>query len=148
MNTVIEKIMALPTMTPAAIDRVQQLENEILKAPQSELVTEHAFHAGLYARTIMLPAGDVMTGVTIKIPTLVIVDGDVAVNAGEHTIRLRGRHVLPAGAGRKQAFLAFEDTHITMLFATNATTVEDAENEFTDEADRLMSRRSKTGDQA
>ena len=29
---------------------------------------------------------------------------------------------------------------MTMLFATKATTVADAENEFTDEADTLMSR--------
>jgi hypothetical protein len=50
--------------------------------------------------------------------------------------------VLPAAAGRKQAFLAQADSHITMIFATAARSVAEAEREFTDEADNLVSRRA------
>jgi hypothetical protein len=64
---------------------------------------------------------------------VVFVDGE--------PLELTGYHVLPAAAGRKQALLARADTHLTMIFATRATSVAEAEAEFTDEADRLASRR-------
>ena len=56
----------------------------------------------------------------------------------EKVIRLY--QVLPAEANRKTAYLAIEDTWVTMIFPSDAVTIEDAENQFTDEADRLMSR--------
>jgi hypothetical protein len=56
-------------------------------------------------------------------------------------VHLQGHAVLAASAGRKQAFLARVDTHLTMIFPTRAKTVEDAEREFTDEVDLLASRR-------
>ncbi len=45
-----------------------------------------------------------------------------------------------ASAGRKQAYIAHKDTFLTMSFKTNAKTVEEAEAEFTDDHERLMSR--------
>jgi len=48
--------------------------------------------------------------------------------------------VLPAEAGRKQAFLALADTDLTMLFATDARDTATAEGQFTTEPERLMSR--------
>lgn len=130
----------LPAMAPADIDKVRALEAEVLQAPQVDIPTRHVLHGGMYARTIRIPAGVLLTGALIKIPTVLVLDGDVTVFVGTKTIRLEGRHVLPASAGRKQAFLAHADTELTMLFPTHATTVEEAEAEFTDEADRLMSR--------
>ena len=53
---------------------------------------------------------------------------------------LIGYHVLPAAAGRKQAFLALADTDLTMLFATDARDIATAEGQFTTEPERLMSR--------
>ena len=83
-----------------------------------------------------------ITGVLIKIATLLVIDGDVLVHVGDDApLRLQGHHVLPAAAGRKQAFLALADTHITMIFASGAASVAEAEAEFTDEVDNLVSRR-------
>jgi hypothetical protein len=95
----------------------------------------------MYARSITIPAGVLLTGALIKRATLIIFNGDATVATGEESIRLTGYHVLPASAHRKQAFLAHADTQMTMLFPTQAKDVHAAEQEFTDEADQLFSRK-------
>ncbi len=130
----------IPAMSESAIDLVRQLETEVLKAPQIDMPTQHVLHAGVYARTICLPADGVLTGALIKIATTLIVSGDTTVFTDDGLVRLTGYNVLLASAGRKQAFVAHADTHITMLFATRARTVQEAEEEFTDEHQLLMSR--------
>lgn len=134
----------LPVMTIAALERVRALEEQATSRPQIPLDTQHILHAGLYSRTIRIPAGVMITGALIKIATLVIVQGRTLVWLGEECRHLEGYTVLTASAGRKQAFVAIEDTHITMIFPTDAKTVEEAEREFTDEASQLASRRVGT----
>lgn len=124
------------------LGKVRELEGLAEKQPQVPIRTEHIFHAGIYARTIYVPEGVMITGVLIKVPTLLIWQGDVTVYVGgDEPFRIRGHNVIPAYAGRKQAFVAISDMALTMLFPTKATTVEEAEEEFTDEADKLLSRR-------
>jgi hypothetical protein len=130
----------IPAMSVDAIAQVRELEQISMTLPQVPIATHHVLHGGLYARTITIPAGVVLTGALIKIPTLLIVSGHVAVTVGEKTVELAGYNVLPASAGRKQAYLALSDTEITMVFPTSAMTVEEAEDEFTNEAYLLFSR--------
>lgn len=129
----------LPPMSNEAISKVRELEAIILDMPQADLTTHHVFHGGMYARTIMIPAGVVLTGALIKISTMVIVCGDVTVYVGDKAMELYGYNVIPASAGRKQVFLAKSDTWVTMLFPTDAVTVAEAEAKFTDEIDILAS---------
>ena len=135
-------------MSAAAIDRVRRLESLASTLPQVAIGTDHVFHAGVYARTIKVPAGVMITGVLIKIPTLLIVQGDAVVHIEDGALELRGYNVVPAGAGRKQAFVALTDTHLTMIFATDALDVDAAEREFTDELDKLTTRREAATCQA
>jgi hypothetical protein len=130
----------IAAMSGESIDQVRRLESALLSGPLVEIPTSHALHAGMYARTVHIPAGVVLTGALIKLATVLIVSGDVSVFIGGETLRLSGYHVIPASAGRKQAFIAHADTHLTMLFPSQATTVEQAESEFTDESDLLLSR--------
>lgn len=132
----------IAAMSDGAIGQVRRLEDALLDGPQIDIPTEHVLHAGMYGRTVRIPAGVVLTGALIKIATLLIVNGDVSVFTGGETLRLTGYHVIPASAGRKQAFIAHADTTLTMLFPSQAATVEQAEAEFTDEADLLLSRHS------
>lgn len=141
LGQIAARIENLPAMTGEAVDLVREAETKALELPQIELPTRHSLHAGMYARTIRIPAGVAITGALIKIPTILIVSGHCEVFTGGETVELRGYHVLQAGAHRKQVFMAHEDTDLTMLFPTKATTVEQAENEFTDEADMLQTRR-------
>lgn len=130
----------LPAMSVVAKEKVRALEKILLEKPQVSIPTSHVLHGGIYARSLMIPAGVALTGATIKISTTLIISGEVIVFIGDKTITLRGYNVLPASADRKQAFIAVTDTHMTMFFATKAKTVEEAENEFTDDAHLLFSR--------
>lgn len=128
-------------MAPAAINKVRQLEAITRELPQVDIATDHVLHGGMYARTICIPAGVVLTGVFIRVPTLLVFNGNATVNAGDEPVTLAGYHVLAASAHRRQAFLAHQDTQLTMVFSTLAKSVEEAEDEFTDEAHLLFSRK-------
>ena len=108
--------------------------------------TEHVLHAGMYARTVRLPAGVIIVGVLYKVPTMVIVHGACWVFAGEKWYRIEDYQVIPASAGRKQIFVTEQPTEITMVFRTKAKTVAEAEDAMTDEADKLINRRQDDGD--
>ncbi|WP_231602304.1 hypothetical protein [Herbaspirillum chlorophenolicum] len=132
----------LPAMAPAAIEKVRRLEALSLEqCEQVEFPTAHLIHGGMYARTLHMSAGTVLTGALLKIPTVLIVAGDCAVFIGEETIELRGYNVLPGSAGRKQVFLAHTDVDMTMFFPSKAGSVGEAEQEFTDEYEMLMTHR-------
>lgn len=131
----------IPAMTHVAIDNVRQLEAAVLKVPQTKIPTDHVFHAGVYARTIMIPAGVVLTGALIKKATLLILSGDAVVYVGDNAKEVLGYHVFAASANRKQAFVARSDTYLTMVFATDLQTVDEVEDAFTDEAEFLFSRK-------
>lgn len=129
-------------MTQNAIVNVFELEKRILACPQVQIKTVHVLHGGMYARTIVMPADIYLTGALVKIATLLTISGDVEVLIGDAiSTRITGTVVLPASAGRKQAFRTYAETTITMTFPTAATTVEEAERGFTDQHDMLMSRR-------
>lgn len=132
-------VVPLPAMSSASVEAVRRLEGAALELPQVGISTEHALHGGMYARTIMIPAGVVLTGAEIKIPTILIISGDALVYGDAGLVRFCGYHVTLGEVGRKQAFLALEDTYLTMLFPTTATCVDAAEREFTDEYDLLGS---------
>ena len=132
----------IPVMSERAIAKVRELETEAAKLPQVPIDTGHIIHGGMYARMVFIPADVLITGVQAKPATMLIVQGDVLAYIGDSgAVRFEGYNVLPAAAGRKQAFLALADTWLTMLFPTDAKTVEEAERQFTDETDLLASRR-------
>lgn len=130
-------------MSEIAISKVRDLENIMLELPQEILPVHHTLHGGIYTRTVLIPAGTIITGAHIKIPTTLIVSGNVSLYTGVDIVQLDGYFVLEAKADRKSAFLAHTDTYLTMMFPTQAQTIEEAENEFTDEADSLQSRSTK-----
>jgi hypothetical protein len=133
-------------MTAAAVDKVRHLESEALKMPQVTLPYDHVLHGGLYARTMMLPAGVLITSAAVKLATTLIVSGDALIYIGtDEPLSVTGYVILPAAAGRKTAVLARADTWLTMLVPTAAQTVAEAEAELTDEADMLASRRAPEG---
>lgn len=140
----------LPATTAKGIEIVRAIEQRVLAVPQLDIVTHHVLHAGVYSRTICIPKApadtekNVLTSALIKVPTTITVCGKCSVLIGDaEEVLIEGYRVLAAAAGRIQAYIAHEDTWITMSFKTNARTVGEAEAEFTDEADRLMSRRGR-----
>ncbi len=133
---------SIPAMPPQAIDAVATFEQRMLELPQIPIRTVNILHAGLFTRMITIPAGVVLTGALVKIATVLTISGDVEVVRGQgDKVRITGFGIMPASAGRKQVFMTHRETSIVMSFATQASTVEDAEAEFTDDTEMLMSHR-------
>jgi hypothetical protein len=67
--------------------QIENLQNELLKMPPSDIVTEHAFYPGFYERKITIPAWTVLTGAEHKTGyTVRLEKGTIAVNV-EDTIK-------------------------------------------------------------
>ncbi len=132
----------IPAMTPSDIDKVRRFEAHAMEEEQVAIGTLHLLHGGMYARTIRIPAGVKLTGALIKIATILVVSGDALVFMGDSAVRITGYNTLAASANRKQAFVALVDTDLTMIFPSQAVSVAEAEDQFTDEADMLFSRKS------
>lgn len=122
--------------------KVADLESLLLQSPnQIELETLHLIHAGIYARTIFIPAGTVLTGALIDVENICTVCGDITVTTNDGAKRFTGYHVLAAYAGHKRAGFAHADTWWTAIVPTEFKDVESIENSVTREADRLYFRR-------
>lgn len=128
-------------MSDQAIGKVRKYEAELLKMPQVKIATYHVIHAGMYARTVMIPKDCMISGALIKVATVLIVSGHTRIFLDNETAEMEGYNVLAASANRKQAFYAITDTWLTMIFPSKAQTAAEAEDEFTDEADLLMTRK-------
>ena len=125
-------------MTPIA--DVLRLEEIILKVPQIDLRTTHHLSGGMYARTIFLDPGTVLTGATHKTDHINIVLGDISVTTDEGVRRLTGYHILPTKAGMKRAGYAHGPTAWTTVCKTDKTDLAEIENELVIEAEKLQTR--------
>lgn len=142
MSALTTSVALLPSTQPEVLDAICALERISLeRCEQVEIPTDQLIHAGMYARTIEMAPGVVLTGALMKRATVLIVSGHARMLAGAEWVELDGYTVIPASAGRKQVFESIDRTWITMMFPTQAKTVEEAEAEFTDDCDRLLSRR-------
>lgn len=141
MTHLITTHASIPAMSEQSVSKARSLEAVLKDAPQQEIETKHIIHGGVYSRTIMVPAGVVITGALIKVPTQLIISGSVKIYADE-VLSLTGYNVLTGSVGRKCVFVAETDVWMTMVFRTDVKTVEEAEQEFTDEWEMLGSLRN------
>lgn len=121
-------------------DSVARLENELLALPQIDLATSHLVHGGMYARTIFIPAGAILTGALTEMDNVCVMYGDITVTTDAGPQRLAGYHVLPASKGAKRAGITHADTWWTTLIPTDLAEIADIEAAMTTEADRLQTR--------
>jgi hypothetical protein len=140
MNSIAHRTTTIPAMSDEAISKVQKLQDIVASAEQAVFETQHVIHDGVYSRTMMLPAGHVLVGALLKVPTTLIVNGDCVGYIGDEIVHLSGHAVLAASARRKQVFVANTDTWLTMILKTDLKDIESIENYFTDEATLLASR--------
>ena len=132
---------ALTPPSSEMLDKLKVANDVIASCPQVEIVTEHLIHGGMYARTIRRAPGVIAVGSLILRATILIVNGPCTLITGTSRLDLTGYNVLPGLAGRKSLSLTHGDVEMTMIFPTNAQTVEEAENEIFAEADQLASRK-------
>lgn len=141
MSDIAKRTTSVTAMGDDTLELVRALRDEIGQLPQTTVETHHLIHGGLYSRTVFVPAGNILAGVTIRVATMLTICGDVSIcQDGGELLRVTGYQVIPASANRCAAMLTHADTHITMTMTTAACTVAEAESEFSHEADLLMSR--------
>ena len=98
------------TPTLSMTGKVLALQNELLKMPQANIITEHIFKPGVYERKITIPAWTVLTGAEHKTPYHVRVEsGTIAVNTDDGVKVFTGPCDFPAKAGMQRAGRVFED---------------------------------------
>ena len=109
--------IALPADTK--FQSIYDLEAALLRLPQADVQTEHSFCNGLYARTIYVPAGTLITGAVHQHESFwVMRDGTLALTLddGEAVVAYAG-DMGKSPAGVKRAGLALSDVVFTTFHA-------------------------------
>jgi hypothetical protein len=127
-------------------EQVSRLERAMLEMPQLDLQTCHCLSGMVYARSIFIPAGGVLTGAEHKKDHVNIVFGDITVSTDDGMKRLTGFHVLPTKAGMKRVGYAHEDTHWVTCCHTQLEDIPAIEDELVKDAHLLQTRRAITFD--
>ena len=138
MSDIVSVHTRLSPASSGAIDKVRRFTEILQQLPQVPFVTEHLLHAGMYTRTVRLPAGTAAAAVLIKVPTVLIFQGEAKVYSDDEVIYVSGYSVLPGSKGRKIAFVTLSDVAMSMLFPTTLKTVDEAQRAFTDEHELLV----------
>jgi len=132
--------VSIPPMSSEMIAKVRAIEHLSRKRKQVKIPVHHYLHGGMYVRTVRIPAGVMITGVHIVIETNLVVNGHAMIHSGVEWVETDGYAVLACAANRKQIFVAISDIDLTMFFPTDAKTVKEAEERFTDESSSLQNR--------
>ena len=140
MNNIVTTNNKILPMSKSSIEKVDKLTAECLKHTQAEIDILHIIHGGVYARTVKILKGTIITGAFVKRATILIIQGSVVVYMNDAPTELHGYNVFAASANRKQAFVALSDVYLTMLVRTDKKDVKEVEEELTDEAAYLLSR--------
>jgi hypothetical protein len=133
-------------------DKIHNLEDELAKLPQVECKLDHVFSDGLYARSMHIPGGTVLTGKVHKRDHInFLLQGTIRVMTDDGMKELTAPQVIPSKKGIKRAGFAITDVIWTTVHATDATEVEAAEDELVEDGRphilRLLDR-GKTGELA
>lgn len=115
-------------MTINIINKVGTLESIMQDLPQADIPTTHDFMGGMYARTIYLKKGMLLTGAIHLTDHLNIVTGDITIAGESGQKRYTGTHIVPSKAGTKRVGLVHEDTTWTTILKTNLTEVNEIES--------------------
>lgn len=112
--------------------KVESLQQELMKLPQYEPETKHYFHGGMYCREVFRHAGVLVVGAVHKKEHFyLIVSGTVQITDGEGNAQeVTGPHLFHSKPGTKRAVYAVTDTLCMTFHATEVKTVEEAETEL------------------
>jgi hypothetical protein len=90
--------------------KIENLQTELLKMPQADIKTIHAFAFGKYYRTIVVPPWVVLTGAAHKTDYKVKLEkGKIAVNVDDKVKILEAPCEFDAAAGAQRAGRVFEE---------------------------------------
>jgi hypothetical protein len=112
-------------MNMAPVRKAIQLQRAIESMPhlvQADFPLLHNFSKGVYARSLLIPAGHVIVGHRHATEHLLIMSvGDVDITTDAGMQRLSGFQVINTLPGIKRAILAHADTILTTIHVTDET---------------------------
>jgi len=124
MSDVAVQELVQQAIVPAEHLPIYRLEDELLKLPQVDMPVEHTFCNGLYARTMHIPAGTVLTGAVHKDESFFLVrKGNLIVTTDDGTAQIGPGFMSITQANTKRAGVAMTDVEVTTFHAnpTNET---------------------------
>jgi hypothetical protein len=97
---------------------IYRLEAELLKLPQVDMPVDHDFCNGLYARTMHIPAGTVLTGAIHKEESFFLVrKGELIVSTDSGPRTLGPGDMSVSKIGTKRAGIALTEVEVTTFHA-------------------------------
>jgi len=103
---------------PAEHLPIYRLEAELLKLPQVDMPVDHDFCNGLYARTMHIPAGTVLTGAIHKEESVFLVrKGELLVSPENGPRTLKPGDMSVSKIGTKRAGIALTAVEVTTFHA-------------------------------
>jgi mannose-6-phosphate isomerase-like protein (cupin superfamily) len=98
--------------------RIYELEQITKQLPQVEMYTGHDFCAGVYARTLKIPAGVLLTGAMHKEESFFLVrEGQLLVSSGDAAIQVGPGFMSITKPGEKRVGVALSDVVVTTFHA-------------------------------
>ena len=109
---------------------ILKFESALMESEKTiELQVFHHRSPGIYARTIIIPAGVALTGKIHMTEHLCVVCGDIEIADHQGYKRLTGYHIIHSEQGIKRCGFAHEDTAFTTIHAVNDDmSIEEIEN--------------------
>lgn len=117
-------VQEIEKQVPAEHLPIYRLEAELLKLPQVEMPVDHDFCNGLYARTMHIPAGTVLTGAVHKDESFFVVrKGHLIVTTDDGSAKVGPGFMSVTKPHTKRAGVALTDVEVTTFHAnpTNET---------------------------
>ena len=106
------------TSVPAEHLPIYRLEAELLKLPQVDMPVDHDFCNGLYARTMHIPAGTILTGAVHREESFFLVrKGELIVSTDDGPLTLRSGEMSVSKIGTKRAGITLTDVEVTTFHA-------------------------------
>ncbi len=115
-------------------DKIQLLEDQMKQLPQISIQPDHFFCKGLYARSLVHPAGVLITGkVHKKEHMFMLVSGDITVWTEDGMKRIRGPYLVKSLPGTKRVAYAHVDSLVIAFVPTDMS-----ENDSIEEVEQSM----------
>jgi hypothetical protein len=120
-------------LTPYNREKIVQLEEVILSAPEAHVTLEpkNHFADGIYLRELFIPAGVIVTGKIHRTRHMTIIaSGTVRITTDSGIQEITGPAVFVSEPGIKKAAYAITDTVVMNPHPTESTDLIEIENKF------------------
>jgi hypothetical protein len=128
MNQIVEHLSSNSLNANIQKAQIESLQDELLKMPQADIVTEHSFYDEIYERKIIVPPWTVLTGAPHKTNYKIRLEkGTIAVNVGTEVKVLTAPLEFEAQAGEQRVGRVFDEEVIWVDIYENADNCKDIE---------------------